>query len=76
MTHRECFHEAMAGEPTPWVPNCELGVWPQALERWHPEGLTKGTTRLGVVSMFEGEDVLLRLDRRRSRRSLRRAEVG
>ncbi|MDD5707094.1 MAG: uroporphyrinogen decarboxylase family protein [Kiritimatiellae bacterium] len=63
MTHRECFQKVMAGERTPWVPNYELGVWPQTIERWYGEGLSKGATHLDRLNMFEGND-LLRLDRR------------
>lgn len=39
MTHRECFHKVMSGEPTAWVPNYELGFWPQTIDRWRKEGI-------------------------------------
>ena len=63
MNHRECFHKVMAGEPTPWVPNYELGCWGQTVERWWREGMPIATSRVGAMDMFEGED-LFRLDRR------------
>ena len=63
MTHRECFLKVMAGEPTSWVPNYELGCWGQTVERWLKEGMPQGRSRIGNMDMFEGED-LLHLDRR------------
>jgi len=63
MTHRECFLKVMAGEPTPWVPNYELGCWGQTVERWLSEGMPVDKSRVGNMDMFEGED-LFHLDRR------------
>jgi uroporphyrinogen decarboxylase len=53
----------MAGEPTPWVPNYELGCWGQTVDRWWKEGMPVDRSRVGASDMFEGED-LFRLDRR------------
>jgi uroporphyrinogen decarboxylase len=53
----------MAGEPTPWVPNYELGCWGQTVERWWREGMPVDRSRVGAMDMFEGED-LFHLDRR------------
>jgi len=39
MTQRELLHEIMAFRPTDRLPNYELGVWPQAVERWRAEGM-------------------------------------
>jgi len=63
MTHRECFLKVLACEPTPWVPNYELGCWGQTVERWWREGMPPGRSRVGSTDMFEGEP-LFGLDRR------------
>ena len=63
LTHRECFKRIMRGEPTPWVPNYELGCWGQTIERWWAEGMPASHSRVGLTDMFEGED-LFKLDRR------------
>ena len=36
--HRQCFHQIMAGKPSPWIPNYELGCWGQTVQRWLEEG--------------------------------------
>ena len=61
MNHRECFREVMAGNPTEWVPNYELGCWGQTKQRWLDEGMPRA--RVYLSDMFEGEP-LFRLDRR------------
>ena len=63
MNHRECFNKVMAGEPTPWVPNYELGCWGQTVQRWYDEGLPPAKTYIGRTDMFEGEPYF-QLDRR------------
>jgi len=52
MTHRELLHEIMAFRPTDRLPNYELGVWPQAVERWRSEGMPEGVPSRG---WFEGD---------------------
>ena len=61
MTHRECFLKVMAGKPTDWVPNYELALWGQTIDRWIQEGMPQDQVYLG--DWFEGES-LFRLDRR------------
>ena len=39
MTHLERFLAVMEYQPFDRVPNWELGVWPQAIDRWESEGL-------------------------------------
>jgi hypothetical protein len=63
LTHRECLLKVLRGEPTPWVPNYELGCWGQTVERWFSEGLDPQQTWIGRADMFEGEPVF-KLDRR------------
>jgi len=63
MNHRECLNRLLAGEPTPWVPNYELGAWGQTVERWIHEGFPEDRSYFGRIDMFEGEP-LFRLDRR------------
>jgi len=63
MNHRQCFNKIMAGEPTPWVPNYELGCWGQTVQRWYDEGLPPEATYIGRIDMFEGEPYF-GLDRR------------
>lgn len=41
MNNRECFLKVMSGEVTDWVPNIELGLWGQTLQRWIDEGAKK-----------------------------------
>ena len=55
LNQRECFGKVMAGEATEWVPNYELGVWGQTVERWHGEGLPQDRSFVGRLDMFEGE---------------------
>ena len=61
LTHREYFHKIMAGEPTEWIPNYELALWGQTIERWLNEGMPAGQVYLG--DWFEGEP-FFKLDRR------------
>ncbi|MCX7804656.1 MAG: hypothetical protein N3A38_05640 [Planctomycetota bacterium] len=63
LTHRDCLRKVLAGDPTPWVPNYELGCWGQTVQRWYDEGLPQEKSCVGRVDMFEGEP-LFRLDRR------------
>lgn len=63
MTGQECFHAVMAGRPTAWVPNYELGCWGQTVERWFAEGMPRDKSRVGGMDMFEGEP-FFGLDRR------------
>ena len=63
MNHRQCFNKVMAGRPTPWVPNYELGCWGQTVQRWYDEGLPSEATYIGRIDMFEGEPYF-GLDRR------------
>ena len=39
MTNQERFHAIMQYKPVDRVPNYEVGIWPQTLERWRSEGL-------------------------------------
>lgn len=59
--HRECFGRIMAGQPSDWIPNYELGCWGQTIDRWLREGMPADRVYLG--DMFEGEP-LFRIDRR------------
>jgi hypothetical protein len=59
--HRESFNRIMAGEPSDWVPNYELGCWGQTIQRWLDEGMPPEQVYLG--DMFEGEP-LFGIDRR------------
>ena len=59
--HRECFRNIMAGEPTEWIPNYELGCWGQTTERWLNEGMPPEKVYIG--DMFEGEP-FFSIDRR------------
>ncbi|NCO32370.1 MAG: hypothetical protein AUJ92_11995 [Armatimonadetes bacterium CG2_30_59_28] len=52
MTHRERFLNIMNFEAVDRVPNYELGVWPQAVDRWYGEGLPRDAARF---NWFEGE---------------------
>jgi hypothetical protein len=61
MTHRECFLKIMAGEPTNWVPNYELGCWGQTKQRWLDENMPEDKVYFG--DWFEGEPFFM-LDRR------------
>ncbi len=60
MTLRERFLAVMEHQSADRVPNWELGVWPQARERWEKEGLPPGKFRW---NWFAGEDAI-NLDRR------------
>ena len=71
MTHRECFNKVMAGEPTPWVPNYELGCWGQTIERWFREGLPRDRSMVGRLDMFEGEPLF-----KLSRRAFAKLDIG
>ena len=71
MTHRECFNKVMAGQPTPWVPNYELGCWGQTVERWFGEGLPQDRSMVGRMDMFEGEPLF-----KLSRRAFARLDIG
>lgn len=71
LTHRECFNKVMAGEPTPWVPNYELGCWGQTVERWFREGLPQDRSMVGRMDMFEGEPLF-----RLNRRAFARLDIG
>ncbi|MBM3214687.1 hypothetical protein FJZ36_07210 [Candidatus Poribacteria bacterium] len=53
MTHRERFHAVMEYRPVDRVPNWELGIWPQTLQRWLREGMPD-EKRLG--DWFSGVD--------------------
>ena len=63
MNHRECLQKVLAGQPTPWVPNYELGCWGQTVQRWYDEHLPQEKSCVGRMDMFEGEP-LFQLDRR------------
>lgn len=43
LTHRERFANVMEYRPVDRVPNWEVGVWPQTIERWAREGLDVGS---------------------------------
>ena len=60
MTQRECFLKVMAGEPTPWVPNYELGCWGQTMQRWLDEG---APADLIYWNFWQGEP-FFKIDRR------------
>lgn len=38
MTHQEIFHRIMSFQSVPRLPNYELGIWGQNIERWMKEG--------------------------------------
>ncbi len=52
MTNRERFLGVMAFQAVDRVPNYELGVWGQTLERWISEGMPEDAVYMG---WFEGE---------------------
>ena len=52
MTHRECFNRIMNFEPVDRLPNYELPLWGQTVERWHNEGMPRDAVYL---NFFEGE---------------------
>lgn len=53
MTHLERFTHVMEYQPVDRVPNWEVGVWPQTVERWEHEGLDR---RLLHWDWFTGEE--------------------
>ncbi|MFC1672486.1 uroporphyrinogen decarboxylase family protein, partial [Planctomycetota bacterium] len=71
LSHRECLQKILSGEPTPWVPNYELGCWGQTVERWLAEGLPEEKSYIGRLDMFEGEPLF-----GLSRRAFARLDTG
>lgn len=53
MTNRDNFFAVMEYQRPDHVPNWEVGVWPQTIERWEKEGLDR---RLLNWDWFTGED--------------------
>ena len=39
MTNRKYFQQIMQGKLSDWIPNYELGCWPQTVQRWLDEGI-------------------------------------
>jgi len=60
MTGQERFQRVMNFQEVDRVPNYELGLWGQTVDRWHREGLPQDVLYL---TWFEGEP-FFRLDRR------------
>jgi hypothetical protein len=52
MTDRERFNDIMMGKSVDHVPNYELAVWTQTVDRWHAEGLPRDVCHW---NWFEGE---------------------
>jgi len=53
MTNRENFHAVMDYKTPDHIPNWEVGVWAQTIDRWEEEGLDR---RLLQWDWFTGED--------------------
>ena len=47
MTERERYIAVMEYQPADRVPNHELGVWPQTIQRWAQEGVPEGAMQYG-----------------------------
>ncbi len=60
MNHLDRFHKVMNFETVDRVPNYELGVWPQTVDRWISEGLPRDQV---YWNWFEGEPYF-QIDRR------------
>ncbi|MFA6111057.1 MAG: uroporphyrinogen decarboxylase family protein [Candidatus Latescibacterota bacterium] len=60
MDGRERFNRVMRFESVDRVPNYELGLWGQTVERWYGEGMPRNSV---YMNWFEGEP-FYRLDRR------------
>ncbi len=57
MNERERFHRLMRGAPVDRPPLLEEGVRAAVLERWHREGLPRGTTHLDLFGLSPHERV-------------------
>jgi hypothetical protein len=57
VNERERFRRLMAGEPVDRPPLLEEGVRAGVLERWHREGLPRGTTHLDMFGLTPHERV-------------------
>jgi len=56
-SHRERFYEVMEYKPCERIPNYELGLWGQTLDRWEGEGLKPGSWH-GLDEWFNGQEAL------------------
>lgn len=56
MNERERFLRTMSFQPVDRVPLMDMGVWSQALQRWHHEGLPKWVTHLRHLEAYLGLD--------------------
>lgn len=50
LSARERWLRALSGQPTDRIPSMEIGVWPQAVERWYGEGLPRDV-RIGNLML-------------------------
>ena len=57
MTERERFRRLMRGEPVDRPPLLEEGVRDEVIERWHHEGLPRGTTHVELFGLTPHENV-------------------
>ncbi len=60
MNDRERFLSILAFHPVDRVPNYELGLWGQTIDRWYDEGLPRDVC---YHNQFEGEP-FFKIDRR------------
>ena len=52
MNQRERFIRCMRFQKVDRIPNMEFGVWPDAITRWHGEGLPKWVTEINTLTDF------------------------
>ena len=57
MNERERFRRLMRGEPVDRPPLLEEGVRDEVIERWHAEGLPRGTTHLELFGLTPHENL-------------------
>ena len=57
MNERDRFLRTMSFQKVDRVPLMEMGVWPEALDRWHHEGLPKWVTELRHLEDYLDLDV-------------------
>ena len=56
MNQRERYIKCLTFQKVDRIPNMELGVWPETIERWHSEGLAWWVTDLFQLSDHFGMD--------------------
>jgi len=56
MNQRERYINCLTFQKVDRIPNMELGVWPETIERWHTEGLAWWVTDLFTLSDHFGMD--------------------